>query len=321
MRIRRLKTVVASLRFPHRAVLFSVIFFGLPSYSAAQAPTVTLEAQDARSIEVSVFGPANGCKRCTLVVFSHGAFATPDRYTRLLEAWAQDGYVIVAPKHVDSEEHPQRDQYDGDAAFTARLEDFDLLVSSAVLRDALVDQGYQTNERVIAAGHSYGALIAQLAAGASPDRDMSGSSFVIERELVGAVAISPPGPIPGLIVESGWSKIAVPQLVVTGTADVLPGFIDDWRLHLASYEAATRAPAYALVYKGQNHYFGGAFGRPKASLSEDAEIAFESLLALSVAFMNSLLTDGDSEMESEVLGEQEWHGLSSSIVEARIRLP
>ncbi|HUD30768.1 MAG TPA: hypothetical protein VMQ93_18020 [Novosphingobium sp.] len=46
---------------------------------------------------------------------------------------------------------------------------------------------------------------------------------------------------------------------MTGTADTMPGFVDDWRLHLAAFDAAPRA--FAMIVDGMDHYFRGAFGR------------------------------------------------------------
>jgi len=106
--------------------------------------------------------------------------------------------------------------------------------------------------------------------------------------LLGVIASSPPGPIPQLFSEDRWSDIAVPMLVVIGTADVLPGFIDDWRLHLRSFEMATRGPAYALVFDNQDHYFGGAFGRPKEVLTAASSRAPTSLFRLSEVFAESV---------------------------------
>ena len=118
-------------------------------------------------------------------------------------------------------------------------------------------------------GHSYGALIAQLVAGAKLDDAEDGPLLDNLPRPAAVVAISPPGPVPGSISAMGWSEIEIPMLVTTGTTDILPGFIDDWRGHLTSYEAAQAQETYALIYEDMDHYMDGAYGR-ETNLSGEA---------------------------------------------------
>lgn len=113
----------------------------------------------------------------------------------------------------------------------------------------------------VAAGHSYGALVALTLGGAAADVP-AGLSGPLNDPLVNAViAFSPPPTITGLISREGYATLGVPALIQTGTQDMLPGAPpgpDAWRGHLVSYEAA--APGkdrYAMVLDGVNHFFGG----------------------------------------------------------------
>lgn len=275
---------------------------------------LTLEASAGRRVPVQVTLPGGDCSACTVIAFSHGAYAAPERYNRLTRLWAEGGYVVVAPLHVDSELNPTRDDYDSDAAMLARLEDFALLVSDA-LRGHLREQGITVQEQYIAAGHSYGALIVQAAAGARLQTvaEMPQAFLDVRSRLLGVVAISPPGPVPDYIEAQDWEEVALPQLVVTGTTDVLPGFVDDWRLHLASYEVARLAPAYSLVYEGQDHNMNGAYCRPTETLSADAETALASLGTLSLRFMASLRA-------GQLPAVMEWRSLSDTVVQADAKI-
>jgi hypothetical protein len=78
-----------------------------------------------------------------------------------------------------------------------------------------------------------------------------------------ALAFSPPGAMAPLIDAKGYSGLAVPALIQTGTADIPPG-ADGWTSHLLAFESApTRGDRFGLVLDGVDHYFGGAICRPE----------------------------------------------------------
>lgn len=230
-----------------------------PSRAVAEH-AVTLRTEDGRDLAVSVYAPAQGCMRCTLVIFSHGNFATPDRYDVLLRDWAAKGLVIAAPLHTDSEKYPEPKKYPDSRA--TRLADW-RAVDTAFRPDTIARlalPGITLSGKVIAAGHSYGALIALVAGGAQ----LADPAWTIApiRTPRAVIAISPPGAMKGLATREGLAKLSVPALVVTGTSDVLPGFIDAWQQHLDAYDAAAPGLGYSLVFAGMNHYFNGAYCRP-----------------------------------------------------------
>lgn len=218
-----------------------------------------LSAPDGRAIPLRLIEPA-ACSDCPLVIFSHGAFSTYDRYDALLLPLARAGYRIAAPNHVDSEAHPNREAYGQPDAMGKRVEDY-----AVIAREVEA-------ETVFAVGHSFGGLIAQLAGGASLSGPAAALQVSSEYRPNAVVAISPPGPMPGMMEAAGWAKVDRPQLVVTGTTDILPGFVDDWRDHLVSFEAATHDQTLSLVYSDMDHYLNGAYGR-ETDLEDDPLLA------------------------------------------------
>jgi len=90
-----------------------------------------------------------------VILFSHGAASAPWKYETLIRGWQQKGYEVHAPLHVDSTDHPETERYKGLLSWQARLEDFEFLANK-------FGQG-----RYIAAGHSYGALLALTKGGGS----------------------------------------------------------------------------------------------------------------------------------------------------------
>lgn len=229
--------------------------------AAPQVATHDLTLDDAgRAVPVRVFALADGCANCTLVIFSHGANASYGRYDVLLKDWAARGLVVVAPQHVDSEEHPHRADYKSADGRLLRMRDYALVDAAFAPGATPRIASLSFSGTVIAAGHSYGALIAQIAGGARIERP-NGDFERNWRSPKAVVAISPPPVISGFTSHEGWSHLNVPQLVVTGTADVMPGFVNDWQQHLDSYSATRPGLGFALVFEGMDHNFNGAYCR------------------------------------------------------------
>ncbi len=221
----------------------------LPARAAA-GRGFTLYAPDGRAIAVSEWVPYGRAKG--VILFSHGAASSPRFYEAIFAAWTQAGYRILAPLHVDSLEHPDTARFAGLASWKARLEDMRAL------------SAHLGRQRWIAAGHSYGGLVALTLGGAQAIPPQGISATLADPRVNAVIAFSPPAPIPVLISEQGYGGLHVPALIQTGTADIVPGMTgsDGWAGHLAPFRAA--APGgnrYALVLEGVDHYFGGAICR------------------------------------------------------------
>lgn len=185
------------------------------------------------------------------IIFSHGAASAPWKYRALFFHWTRAGYRVIAPLHVDSTDHPDQASFAGLASWAARIEDVRAL--SAMLGDA----------RYVAAGHSYGALAALALGGATPMLPEGVKGPLADPRAAVVVAFSPPGAMTPLIDAKGYSTLARPALIQTGTADIPPG-ATGWEGHLLAYESAPACgDRYALVLDGVDHYFGGAICRPE----------------------------------------------------------
>ncbi|GAB5486902.1 MAG: hypothetical protein Pars2KO_04720 [Parasphingorhabdus sp.] len=251
-----------------------------------QAVFTTPDGHDYRS---EIFYPTKAGKY-PLIIFSHGNFASPDRYYKLLKPIASAGYIIAAPVHRDAEILALDPKPKPEKVWLTRNKEIAHLGGGPRLLSQLLAPVNAAIDRESTAvmGHSYGALIAQLAAGAiasdpdgaQPNRKLSGVDALI--------AYSPPGPLPNTIDANGWSTIVVPSLTVTGTADILPGFIDDWRLHKAGYEATPKGSRWLWVGEGVDHYFGGSFGREKP-VDPKIQKLFDLALGATIQFLDRTL--------------------------------
>ncbi len=197
------------------------------------------------------------------VYFSHGALSAPDKY-RAMTLWlARSGYAVIAPLHADSTDWTGARPGRADQ-ISWRLADMALARRAAP--DLIAAVGARTGRGpVLAAGHSFGALIAML----DPDPAVRA-----------VIAWSPPGPVPGLTIPT----VQKPLLTITGTADIVPPVAPTWQAHLAAHEAAT-GPAAACIGAGADHYFGGIFGRPEAPGPRQSE-AFDAAMAQMFRFIS-----------------------------------
>ncbi|RZF66011.1 alpha/beta fold hydrolase [Sphingomonas populi] len=234
----------------------------------AEPNKIVLQAPGGRTVEVWHWLPTG--KRRGTMTFSHGAASAPWKYAKLMGPLAAAGYEIFAPLHVDSTDHPRTKDFPGFASWKARIEDM-RVVSAAI-----------SAPRFIAAGHSYGGLMALTQGGAQAMMPEGLKGAQRDPRVTAVVAFSPPGIMPGLISAEGYAKLAVPALIQTGDQDVPIGGTDPagWRAHLAAYEAA--APGgdrYALVLAGVDHYFGGEICRALPGPPQSAQLEQASALA------------------------------------------
>ena len=234
----------------------------------ARPETAVLRTSTGRRISVTRWRPA---RRRGTILFSHGANSSPAHYDLLILPWVAAGYDVWAPLHVDSAAHPDRAAFTGPGGWAARIEDMRVLADHV---DA---------SRYIAAGHSYGGLVALTLGGASPAPPPAITGKLSDPRVQAVVAFSPPGLMPGLVEPGSYATLAVPALIQTGTRDFpfAPGTKladpEAWRAHLRAYEEpAAGGGRYALVIDGVDHYFGGAicdFGRPGPRQAREAGLA------------------------------------------------
>lgn len=287
----------------------ALLLLGLASGAALAMPTTStipnappklvvteiqtmLTTKSGHEFPVTIFAPGRS-GTFPLIVFSTGAFSSPDRYLNMLQPIAEAGYIILAPTHLDAEILALDPKPQSESVWTTRNDEIAHLAAAAdpvVAR--LKRRGFTIDaNRIAIMGHSYGALIAQIGAGAiATEPDGSRPNRKIEN-VAALVAYSPPGPLAKMIDAKGWSTIDVPSLTVTGTADILPGFIDDWRLHKAAYEATPKGARWLWVGDDVDHYFDGLFGRGGSIRPEIAK-RFDHAIATTIQFLDLHLKPG-----------------------------
>jgi hypothetical protein len=223
------------------------------------------------------------------VLFSHGANSSNHDYDRLWAPWADAGYLVVGPNHIDTGPPATQQKVSRPALWQARLDDTTLpLLQRAPFDSWAASQGASIDwTTVCAAGHSFGAVVAQALAGAqliAPGETEPRSAPMAG--IAACITLSPPGPLKGFIPAAAWSTVALPSFLQTGDADVLPGFVDDWRLRLTGF---TGAPdRWTLIGHGVNHYFHGLICRLSPGAAADL-LAMQETTDPSARFLDAYL--------------------------------
>lgn len=261
---------------------------GARAAASTQAMTLTLRHPDGRPTRYRLKAPA-AAGRWPVVLFSHGANSSSLSYDRLWDVWVARGYAVIGPDHIDTGPPATQAKPPPEGLWRSRLADISLPLGRRGDFDAAARAlgGALEWRSVAAAGHSFGAVVAQALAGARLADPVDHTPVDAGNPAVGAcLAFSPPGPLPGFIPSDAWSTVRTPSFLQTGDADVLPGFVDDWRSRLTGFSGGR--DRWTVVGHGVNHYFGGLICRldPKAGAQGPA---LDEVAALSGVFLDAYL--------------------------------
>jgi len=299
-------------------LLLCLTLVGLPGPAAAQAPldlpqdaasavaevpnyaALDFDWTDAarqRAVPVRLYWPARAAagEKVPLVLFSHGLGGSRQGYSYLGRFWASQGYASLHVQHVGSD----RQIWSGNVfGLVGRLQDA-AKESEAVNRvrdmrfalDQLLasPRGAQIDaERIVVAGHSYGATTSLLLAGARPP---SAPPELRDARIKAAIIISAPPfygqgePAPIL------SGISIPTLHITATEDVInvPGYHSEAGDRLVVFDATGGPRKLLAVFAGGSHsIFTDRSGTGGVALNPRVKTATREL---TLAFLQNVLED------------------------------
>jgi len=208
-----------------------------PAVAPAIAPThLSVPSPDGRTIDMSVW---TAPQERGVVLFSHGWGGAPASYGRVFSAWAAHGFTVIAPLHMDSQQHPQHTN-DSRVAFMTRM--MDVAVARGVARND------HAGKPVIAAGYSFGSLIAMIEGGAVTVMRPMG-----DPDVKGIIAFSTPGDTPGLVQPNTYDALTKPLMVITGDKDVVPDFVSDPADHRHPFERSPAGDKTLITFAGADH--------------------------------------------------------------------
>jgi dienelactone hydrolase len=258
-----------------------------------------VDAARQRAVPVRLYLPRDATveRPVPLVVFSHGIGGSRRGYTYLGRHWASHGYASLHLQHVGSDRSlwsrvslaEALDRVRGalqESEAVARAHDLQFALDRLLASEfgPRIDTG-----RIVAAGHSYGAMTTLLAAGARVERDGRAVDLGDARIKAAIVISAPPfygEPRPQKILGS----VTVPSLHITATEDLIaiPGYFSGTGDRLAVFDAIGSARKLLAVFEGGSHSMftdrpttGGADLNPKVkTATKELALAFlQSVLA------------------------------------------
>jgi predicted dienelactone hydrolase len=249
-----------------------------------------------------------------LVVFSHGIGGSRDGYSYLGRYFAAHGYASLHVQHVGSD----RELWFGNPfSLVARLSEAakssEALNRVQDLRFSLdqllgTEQGALFNaQRIVAAGHSYGANTTMLMAGAHIEQQGQAVSLRDPR-ISAAILISAP-PFYGMGNPAKiLSRIDIPTLHITATEDVIqiPGYVSGLqdRVDIFNAMGSDRSAAKVLaVFKDGSHsIFTDRAGTGGRALNPKVKIATRQL---ALAFLDGVQANNYQAMDAWPLSHAE----------------
>jgi dienelactone hydrolase len=277
---------------------------GPPATAARPAASASFSTRDydwldgarERRVPVRLYLPdaASANQPVPLVVFSHGIGGSRAGYSYLGRFWASQGYASLHLQHVGSDrsvwfgnpfEMVARLQGAAqEAEAVARVRDLSFALDQ-VLRGELAPR--LDGQRIVAAGHSYGANTTLLAAGASVQRN--GEQLDLrDRRIKAAIVLSAPPFYGEASPQQILGPIRVPSLHVTATEDIIriPGYYSGAEDRVAVFDATGSARKTLAVFNGGSHsMFTDRAGTGGAQLNPQVK---EATRELSLAFLDSV---------------------------------
>jgi predicted dienelactone hydrolase len=262
-----------------------------------------LDASRNRVVPVRFYEPSQNSNEpipSPLVVFSHGLGGSRTGYSYLALHFASHGIASLHLQHVGSDRNVWGGNVFGmveriasalqTSESIARVQDLsfalDMLFSSDLAN-------YIDKSRVAAAGHSYGANTALLAAGALVRQDGQFKSFT-DKRIRAAVAISAPHYYGKQDTSRSLGSVLIPSLHITATEDNIrmPGYFSSVEDRLDVFEATGSAMKWLAVFEGGSHsVFTDRIGTGGIALNPKIKLATAELATV---FLKTVFEDNES---------------------------
>ena len=232
-------------------------------------------------------------------VFSHGTFSSSDKYNLVVEFWAERGYVVILPNHLDANYGiiPSKTE-DMIRIIHTRISDMSFILDNL---DAIEGQnpglkGKLNRNQIIAAGHSIGTQVVLVNTGQrirNPTNNYVTESS--EDRFMAAVMLSDPGKM-AMMPDDTWKGGSAPTFLSTGSEDY--GLMGDGRREAEYQNEILTLPdestgdKYLLLIERGDHYFGGLIHRDVDKAPDYDGLAIFN--AASLAFMDAHTRDAES---------------------------
>lgn len=236
-----------------------------------------------RAVPVRLWFPASEPGPHPVVVFSHGLGGTRDGYEYLGRFLAENGFVVIHPQHVGSDDSVWRGKARPMAAMREATRNLAEIMARPEDIGFVLDEAARLNEeegpfkgkfdlsRAAVAGHSFGAYTALAASGRRLANPRTGQSINLQDpRLKACIALSPPAsqsPTNG----PSYAEFQLPCLHMTGTLDSSPvngNSAEDRRI---PYDSIKATDQYLVTLAGGDHMVFSGRRNAAEEAADDAE--------------------------------------------------
>ncbi len=248
-----------------------------------------------------------------LVVFSHGAGGSRAAFPELTTHWASYGYVVIIPTHADSippqaGRQPARRAFDVDQL--DRLADIVFVIDSLDQIEKKMDGFHGRHamrvdrDHIGVAGHSAGALTAQMAIGVKVRLSRGGGETELrsvgDPRFKAAILISGQGTINRLLTRDSWNDLAKPFLVMTGSRDVVAISRETPESRQEPFLLARPGHKFLVFIEGATHSSYG--GRATLPAIDGEEVSDANLRMITGVTASATLAFWDAYLENDEHG-------------------
>lgn len=305
--------------------------------TAVSYSPVTLHTPDrGRPLQLRITGPASGAG-LPIVLLSHGHgpsnyIPSKDGYGPLVNFYAERGFVVIQPTHLNSRVGGlPADAVGGPLFWRSRVEDMSTILDRLdEIEDAApAFKGRLDREKVAVVGHSMGGQTAGMLLGArlTDPRDPTAHDVnMLEPRVKAGLILTAPGNGGDSLSEMAaanytffnpdFSHMTTRSLVVVGSDDASPHLTvrgPSW--HADPYYCSPGAEALMTVLGGK-HGLGGISGYDARETDDEDPERLEVVLRMTWAYLRSAL-DGDDRSWAAARAALETHTPSQARVDLR----
>lgn len=275
----------------------------MPVISFAPLRLAAPERGSALALRISA--PASGTM-LPIIIFSHGYGQSLHGYGPLVQFWAEQGFVVIQPSHLDSRllglamDDPRQPRI-------WRFRETDLihiLDQLDLIEDAVpAVRGRLDRSRIAVAGHSWGGQTASMLLGAThPDPDDGSVVNLVDDRIKAGVLLAVPGtggdnlsPFAAAhfpFMHPDFSAMTTPTLVVAGDHDRGAMTVRGPEWWREAYDYSPGNKALFTVFGGE-HSLGGISNYEAKETTDESPERVRAIQQLTTAYLRSTLYPGD----------------------------
>lgn len=275
---------------------------------ASIAPVILHAAHRAADLQLRVTAPVDEGVH-PVILMSHGLgqsnnLSSMNGYAPLATRWAELGFVVIQPTHLDSKTfHRAPGDPETARAWRTRADDMSFIIDHLDEIEVAVPhlRGRLDRERIAVAGHSMGGHTASLLLGMQLDDPQDGARVnVRDSRIVAGVILAAPGRGGDVLTPfaaahlpffetTDFSTMTAPAIVVVGDEDASEILNTEGPAWLTDAYRLSPGPKSLLTFFGAGHILGGISGYDTAEATDENPGRVDAVATMTAAYLKTEL--------------------------------